>query len=231
VRMDSDSSDSSDNDLFEFLDFLHEFGTANDRRHESETESETENETEGNVNYPINRLVPFYERRKDIFDMFNDEQIVRTFRFDKQAILYITGLVEDSLPKRYTKCKRRLLPVDQVLLALQFFATGTIQSVVANVLRVSQRSVGRAIHAVANAFCCIAHNHMSVDSTNLVPLQRDFAEIANMPGVFGCIDGTHIRISRPHEWEASFVNRKGYHSMNVQGVCDAKYKFIDITVK
>jgi len=103
VRMDSDSSDSSDNDLFEFLDFLHEFGTANDRRHESETESETENETEneteGNVNYPINRFVPFYERRKDIFDMFNDEQIVRTFRFDKQAILYITGLVEDSLPK------------------------------------------------------------------------------------------------------------------------------------
>ena len=189
MRMDSDSSDSSDNDLFEFLDFLHEFGTANDRRHESETESETENETEGNVNYPINRLVPFYERRKDIFDMFNDEQIVRTFRFDKQAILYITGnkikfirgtvpnfvlfctgLVEDSLPKRYTKCKRRLLPVDQVLLALQFFATGTIQSVVANVLRVSQRSVGRAIHVVANAFCCIAHNHMSVDSTNLVPV-------------------------------------------------------------
>ena len=37
-----------------------------------------------------------------------------------------------------------------------------------------------------------------------------------MPGVFGCIDGTHIRISRPHEWEASYVNRKGYHSINVQ---------------
>ena len=87
VRMDSDSSDNSDDDLFELLDFLHDFGAANDRRHESETESETE----GNINCPINRLVPFYERRKDIFDMFNDEQIVRTFRFDKQAILYITG--------------------------------------------------------------------------------------------------------------------------------------------
>ena len=189
MRMDSDSSDSSDNDLFEFLDFLHEFGTANDRRHESETESETENETEGNVNYPINRLVPFYERRKDIFDMFNDEQIVRTFRFDKQAILYITGnkikfirgtvpnfvlfctgLVEDSLPKRYTKCKRRLLPVDQVLLALQFFATGTFQSVVGNVLRVSQRSVGRSIHAVAKALCRIGPKHIFIDNTNLVPV-------------------------------------------------------------
>ena len=92
MRMDSDSSDSSDNDLFEFLDFLHEFGTANDRRHESETESETENETEGNVNYPINRLVPFYERRKDIFDMFDDEQVTIFYMTDKQTIFYITGI-------------------------------------------------------------------------------------------------------------------------------------------
>ena len=85
--------------------------------------------------------------------MFNDEQIVTTFRFDKLIILYITGiklkfirgtipnfilfctgLVEDSLPKRYTECEHKLLPVDQVLLALQFFETGTFQSVVANVL-------------------------------------------------------------------------------------------------
>ena len=36
--------------------------------------------------------MPYYQRRKDIFDMFNDEQIVRTFRFDKQTIFYITGI-------------------------------------------------------------------------------------------------------------------------------------------
>jgi len=65
--------------------------------------------------------MPFYERRKDIFDMFDDEQVVRTFRFDKQTIFYITGLVKEGLPQRHTKCEHKLLPVDQVLLALQFF--------------------------------------------------------------------------------------------------------------
>ena len=45
---------------------------------------------------------------------------------------------------------------------------------------------------------------------------RGFAEIANMPGVVGCIDGTHIRIKRPIEFEKAFVNRKHYHSINVQ---------------
>jgi len=174
--------------VFEILDFL---DTLSDSEYEDDTESETESET---VNGRINRLMPFYQRRKDIFGMFNDEQLVKTFRFDKQTILYITGLVEDSLPQRHTKCERRLLPVDQVLLALQFFATGTFQSVVANVLRVSQPSVQRSIHAVAKALCQLLTNHIFIDNTNLVPLQGDFAEIVNMPGVFGCIDGTHVRI-------------------------------------
>jgi len=155
-----------DDDLLEFVEFLDDLATEADQEHENDTESETE----GNVNCPINRLMPFYERRKDIFDMFDDEQVVRTFRFDKQTIFYITGLVEDSLPQRHTKCEHRLLPVDQVLLALHFFATGMFQSVVGNVLRVSQRSVGRSIHSVAKALCRIGPKHIFIDNTNLVPV-------------------------------------------------------------
>ncbi|VDI18679.1 Hypothetical predicted protein [Mytilus galloprovincialis] len=44
----------------------------------------------------------------------------------------------------------------------------------------------------------------------------------------GAIDGTHVRIQAPSEDEASFVNRKGVHSVNVQAVCDAKGKFTNI---
>lgn len=39
-----------------------------------------------------------------------------------------------------------------------------------------------------------------------------------MPGVIGCIDCTHIAITRPVEEEHTFFNRKGYHSLNVQMV-------------
>ena len=34
-------------------------------------------------------------------------------------------------------------------------------------------------------------------------------------GVIGCVDGTHIRLQRPSQNEADYVNRKGYHSVNV----------------
>jgi hypothetical protein len=39
-----------------------------------------------------------------------------------------------------------------------------------------------------------------------------------MPGVIGAIDCTHVAIVRPTIHEEHFVNRKGYHSMNVQAV-------------
>ena len=47
-------------------------------------------------------------------------------------------------------------------------------------------------------------------------MKRDFQYIARMPSVVGFVDGTHARITRPFEHEKSYVNRKNYHSINVQ---------------
>ena len=47
---------------------------------------------------------------------------------------------------------------------------------------------------------------------------RTFYEIAHFPGVLGLVDGTHIRIQKPSENVADYVNRH-YHSINVQVIC------------
>ncbi|XP_046408741.1 putative nuclease HARBI1 [Ischnura elegans] len=53
--------------------------------------------------------------------------------------------------------------------------------------------------------------------------------VAGFPSVIGCIDGTHIPIQSPGGDNAElFRNRKGYFSINVQVVCDADLKIIDI---
>ena len=51
-----------------------------------------------------------------------------------------------------------------------------------------------------------------------------------MPGCIGCIDGTHLRIARPRLHEAAYVNRKSYHSINAQAVCDAHGRFMSVNV-
>lgn len=41
------------------------------------------------------------------------------------------------------------------------------------------------------------------------------------------IDGSHIKILPPREHPNSYCNRKGYHFVLLQGVCDHKKLFID----
>lgn len=47
------------------------------------------------------------------------------------------------------------------------------------------------------------------------------------PGVIGCIDGCHIPIKGRSEDRSSFINRKGYSSIVLQGICNENMQFID----
>lgn len=46
----------------------------------------------------------------------------------------------------------------------------------------------------------------------------------------GAIDGSHIRILKPKQHPNSYLNRKGFHSVLLQGVCDPEKLFIDVFV-
>ncbi|CAC5404280.1 HARBI1 [Mytilus coruscus] len=60
-------------------------------------------------------------------------------------------------------------------------------------------------------------------------IKQGFFNYGGFPGVVGCIDGTHVRISAPSHDEPSFVNRKGYHSINTQAICDHEGRFTNVT--
>lgn len=63
-------------------------------------------------------------------------------------------------------------------------------------------------------------------------LKTDFYNIARFPQVVGCIDCTHVRIKCPSQEQAMlYVNRKGFYSLNVQVVCDAQRRILDIVAR
>lgn len=50
-------------------------------------------------------------------------------------------------------------------------------------------------------------------------------------GTIGCIDGCHIAIpAPPGEFKTSYINRKGFHSVVLQGVCDSEKIFLDVDI-
>ncbi len=66
------------------------------------------------------------------------------------------------------------------------------------------------------------------DGNELKQIQNGFYKVADLPGIFGAIDGTHVKIQAPSgDQEPHYINRKGYHS-NLQTVCDFDGKFLNI---
>ena len=90
-------------------------------------------------------------------------------------------------------------------------------------------SVSRTVRRVMDALIQMLPQYMHP------PIQQEaqhqkvaFSVAAGFPGVFGCVDGTHVKILRPHVDEEVYVNRKNFHSLNVQvsstHYCQNKYR-------
>jgi hypothetical protein len=130
--------------------------------------------------------------------------------------------------------RSRAFPVSlQIMMVLRFYATGSFQLVNADVHNISRSSVSRVIWDVTSCLVSVCQQYiaMPTDPANLQNIMQGFHNIANFPNVVGAIDGTHIRIKTPSIDEHFYVNRKNYHSINIQGVCDANMKFLNIVAK
>ncbi|XP_072934991.1 uncharacterized protein [Epargyreus clarus] len=123
----------------------------------------------------------------------------------------------------------------KVLCTLSFLATGSYQRIVGLTQHMIQRTASRCIHQVVEAL-----NHPAIQAKWIifpqlqqerVRLKLQFQSKFRLPGVIGCVDCTHIAICRLTEDEHLFYNRKGYHSLNVQMVCDSNLKIINVNPK
>ncbi|CAC5422474.1 unnamed protein product [Mytilus coruscus] len=59
-------------------------------------------------------------------------------------------------------------------------------------------------------------------------LKTATAMIESIPGVVGALDGTHIAIPGPNQHHENYINRKGFHSIVAQVVCDHEMKFMSV---
>lgn len=118
----------------------------------------------------------------------------------------------------------------QLLVALLYMATGDLQITMGDCGEMSTASVSKYVKVIAIANARQASHHIRFPEPNEArSLGSQFYAIAGMPGVIGCIDGSHVKIISPGGDNADIYRcRKGYMSLNVQGICDADMKFINV---
>lgn len=96
---------------------------------------------------------------------------------------------------------------------------------------VSQPTVSRIVTKVSRPIAAYLPRFVHFPD-DIKFLQTEFYNIARFPQVIGYIDCTHVRIKCPNQEQAMlYVNRKGFYSINVQVVCDAQRRILDIVAR
>ena len=165
-----------------------------------------------------------YRLKRSPIDEYTDSELRARYRFGRESIVFITNLIYDDL-KRKTKRGHALDPIEQVLISLRFYASGSFLQVIGDTFGVDKATVSRVLSGVTQALAARQDQFIKWPANEeLIDVKSNFFQRGGFPGVIGCIDGSHIKIQAPHEHEKCYVNRKSYHSINVQGVCNHKGK-------
>ncbi|GFX26136.1 putative nuclease HARBI1, partial [Trichonephila clavipes] len=135
----------------------------------------------------------------------------------------LTLLIEEKLESKIP-CNNALNPVEQVLIALRFYAVSCMQLAIADLFDVSQPTVCRVVHRVSEAIASLLPDfiHLPVNREACKTVSRKFFSIAGFPKVIGALDGTFVRIVSPGGEDAErFRCRKNYFALNVQTIVDS----------
>ncbi|XP_051167784.1 putative nuclease HARBI1 [Leptopilina boulardi] len=117
----------------------------------------------------------------------------------------------------------------KLAIAIWIFGNQEVHRSVADRFGVSKSTSWQCMIDVATLLCRRSRTFIKWPTGQaIVENQLEFQEIAQFPGVIEAIDGCQIQISAPHENADSYMNRKGYYSINTQAICDHRMRFIDV---
>ncbi|KAL0870255.1 hypothetical protein ABMA27_005287 [Loxostege sticticalis] len=156
-------------------------------------------------------------------------------RLKRQLCLHRRHLRLNSMP---TDLPERefvaLFRLRYVLSSLMIYAHGSYQRLSGTNydLGLSQTTVSDCLSEVTEAMNSpdILRKYIKFPTTQeqREVVSRKFMDKFGFPGVLGCVDGTHMSIIRPSEFEEAYFNRKQYHSLNAMMICDADLQIIHV---
>lgn len=84
------------------------------------------------------------------------------------------------------------------MLALRFYATGSMQQVIGDIAGIHNSTVCKCVFRVSSAIASLARNYIQMPTNEeSETISCQFYEIARFPKVIGAIDCTHIVILSP----------------------------------
>ncbi|XP_071496784.1 putative nuclease HARBI1 [Diadema antillarum] len=154
----------------------------------------------------------------------------KLYRSTRNACMNIIDSLAGQLQQETQRNKSLPLSL-QVFVALRYYATGAVTDDTSCIHGVHLSTASRTIRKVTLALCEMKDEVIKFPETmaEVRAAQIGFYKLAGFPNVVGAIDCTHVELHGDDEYV--FVSRKGKHSINVQIVCDWKYKITNVVAR
>ncbi|XP_029444664.1 putative nuclease HARBI1 [Rhinatrema bivittatum] len=158
-----------------------------------------------------------------------ETDVVRRYHLSSRAILSLYEDLRNDIEPLASR-NHAIPGLAKLLSALHFFATGSFQNAVGIVGGMTQASFSRHFSQVLQAMMKRMKDYIKYPEqpAQLQEIAHDFYEIAGIPNVIGAIDCIHIALSPKSDQELAFLNQNQFYSMNVQVVCDAHLKILNV---
>ena len=137
--------------------------------------------------------------------------------------------------RRDARGRRAIRPELIIATALLYLSAGnTYESVAQSMCNgMTKAVVMRCVRMFNNAMVSEIAPWIITFSRSPASLSRNARYFENrslIPNIIGAIDGSHIRVAPPKRNEQSYFNRKSFHSVILQAVCDPRGYFMSIDV-
>ena len=163
---------------------------------------------------------------------FTPQDWLQNFRMSQQTFLYLCDELRSSIEKSNTVMRRAVPTEMRVALTLWFLATGADYRTIGHLFGVSKSTVCLVTKDVCFAIVkSLLPRYIRFPAGAVLREVIDgFEHDLGFPQCAGAVDGSHIPIISPHECPADYYNRKGWHSIILQGTVNHQGCFIDVYV-
>ncbi|XP_053948747.1 putative nuclease HARBI1 isoform X2 [Anastrepha ludens] len=186
------------------------------------------------------RLVELARSRKQLRGASNPPEMASTeflknFRLSKEAFVNLLSTTENQL-QQCTRAKS-IPNILKLATVLRVCAQGSYQLSIGNegMIGLAQPTVSVVLSEIIDVlenYICQRWVKFSSTVADLQQRKAHFYSKYRIPGIIGCVDGTHVKIVAPRkEVQHLYYNRKGFYSINAMIVCDHTMKITYINAK
>ncbi|KAB0804564.1 hypothetical protein PPYR_01534 [Photinus pyralis] len=191
----------------------------------SSSESSTDSEVEEYAR--IVRIEGYIER---VVVNYSETTFKSHFRMHKLIVYQLASRLENSgfIPV-HEHGKMKISSEKAMLMTLWYLGNTESFRQVSDRFDVSLSSAHRVIERVLNCILSLRTEYIkwpTQEETEVI--SKAFATKFGSQNVIGAIDGCHVRIRRPKNDQDSYINRKGYFSLLIQGTVNSFRQFIDV---